>query len=82
MIKTIINSKPNNKHVAKMLGSINQFEIKSDIYGKLDTPFGKINCNKANIKGNNCKIKKHYCLIRPENINIGKKGIRATKHNT
>ena len=72
-----IYGKPNNKDVAEMLGSINQFEIKSDIYGKLATPFGKINCNKASIKGNNCKTKKHYCIIRPENINIGKKGIRA-----
>ena len=72
-----IYSKPNNKYVAEMLGSINQFEIKSDVYGKLNTPFGKINCNKCNIKGNNGKIKKHYCLIRPENINIGKKGIKA-----
>ena len=70
-------SNPTNKYVAEMLGSINKFEIKSDIYGKIDTPFGKINCNKSNIKGNNCKTKKHYCLIRPENINISKKGIKA-----
>ena len=69
-----IYCKPNNKYVAKMIGSINQFEIKSDIHGKLNTPFGKINCN---IKGKNCKTKKHFCLIRPENINIGKKGIKA-----
>ncbi|MAH89285.1 MAG: hypothetical protein CMJ06_04505 [Pelagibacterales bacterium] len=72
-----IYSNPNNKCVAEMLGSINQLEIKPDKYGILETPFGKINCNKCNIKDNNYKTMKHYCLIRPENIIIGKKGVKA-----
>ena len=37
-------SSPYNKCVAEMLGSINQFEIESDVKGRLFTPFGSIKC--------------------------------------
>ncbi len=72
-----VYSKPCNKCVAKMLGSINQFEIESDANGKLSTPFGNINCNKCKNKSKFCAQKKHFCIIRPEKLIIGKKGVKA-----
>lgn len=72
-----IYSHPQNKYVAKMLGPINQFELKSVANGELLTPFGIVNCNKCGNKGYDCKEKKHYCIVRPENLFISKKGIKA-----
>ncbi len=68
---------PKSKYIAKLLGSINEFEIKSNNKGNLETPFGIVNCKKCSFKGNDCKGKKHYCIIRPENLKIGKKGIKV-----
>ena len=72
-----IYSKPYNKCVAEMLGSINQFEIESDARGKLSTPFGSINCNKCNNKSKCNAQKKHFCIIRPENLVISNRGVKA-----
>ena len=72
-----IYSNPHNKCVAEMLGLINQFEIESDANGKLFTPFGSINCNKCKKKSKFCAQKKHFCVIRPENLVVGKKGVKA-----
>jgi len=72
-----VYSKPYNKCVAEMLGSINQFEIESDTKGRLNTPFGSINCIKCSSKNKYCVPKKHFCIIRPENLVIGKKGVKA-----
>tara|TARA_A100001015_G_scaffold4714_1_gene5990 strand:- start:1698 stop:2744 length:1047 start_codon:yes stop_codon:yes gene_type:complete len=68
---------PQNKYVAEMLGSINQFEIKSDSSGQLLTPFGKIDCKKCINIDYECEGKKHYCVIRPECLTICNKGIKA-----
>ena len=73
----IVYSNPNNKCVAEMLGSINQFEIESDASGKLSTPFGSIKCNKCSINRKFCTRKKHFCIIRPENLVISNKGVKA-----
>ncbi len=72
-----VYSNPHNKCVAEMLGSTNQFELESDDKGRLFTPFGSISCNKCNSKYKFCAQKKHYCIIRPENIVISKKGVKA-----
>ena len=69
--------RPNNKCVANMLGSTNQFEIKADAEGKLSTPFGSVSCNKCISINKFCQQKKHFCIIRPENIIISKRGVKA-----
>ena len=74
--KRLYNS-PSNKCVANMLGSTNQFEIEADARGKLSTPFGNINCNKCSSINKFCQQKKHFCIIRPENIVISKRGVKA-----
>ena len=74
--KKLYNS-PNNKCVANMLGSTNQFEIEADAKGKLFTPFGSVNCNKCTNINKFCQQKKHFCIIRPENIIISKRGVKA-----
>ena len=74
--KKVYNS-PHNKCVAEMLGSTNQFEIESDAKGRLLTPFGSISCNICKRKNKACEEKKHFCIIRPENITISKKGVKA-----
>ena len=70
-------NRPNNKCVANMLGSTNQFEIKADAKGKLFTPFGSVSCNKCTSINKFCQQKKHFCIIRPENIIISKRGVKA-----
>ena len=70
-------SSPYNKCVAEMLGSINQFEIESDVKGRLFTPFGSIKCNKCKSKDKFCAQKKHFCIIRPENLVVSKRGVKA-----
>ena len=70
-------SSPYNKCVAEMLGSINQFEIESDVKGRLFTPFGSIKCNKCKSKDKFCAQKKHLCIIRPENLVVSKRGVKA-----
>ena len=72
-----VYSSPYNKCVAEMLGSTNQFEIESDAKGRLLTPFGCISCNKCTSKSKFCAQKKHFCIIRPENIVISKRGVKA-----
>ena len=72
-----IYSNPKSKCVAEMLGAINQLVIKSDPKGKLNTPFGKINCLKCDDKNKDCIDRKHFCIIRPENLVIGNKGVKA-----
>ena len=74
--KKLYNS-PNNKCVANMLGSTNQFEIEADAKGKLFTPFGSVSCNKCTSINKFCQQKKHFCIIRPENIIISKRGVKA-----
>ena len=74
--KKVYNS-PYNKCVAEMLGSTNQFEIESDTKGRLLTPFGSISCNICKSKNKSCLEKKHFCIIRPENITISKRGVKA-----
>ena len=56
-----VYSNPDNKCVAEMMGSINQFVIESDVNGKLSTPFGSINCDKCRNKSKFCAQKKHFC---------------------
>ena len=68
---------PNSKYVAKLLGSVNQFEIKANKEGEIITPFGKINCSLCSKAVTDCKKKKHFCIIRPEHLNISEKGIDA-----
>ena len=72
-----VYSSRHNKCVAEMLGSTNQFEIESDAKGTLLTPFGSISCNKCTSKNKFCAQKKHFCIIRPENIVISKRGVKA-----
>ncbi len=72
-----IYSFPKTKFVAEMLGSINQFAVIPDSKGQLITPFGKINCSKCIKSGYQCNGKQHFCVIRPENLMISKKGIKA-----
>ena len=54
--KKLYNS-PNNKCVANMLGSTNQFEIEADAKGKLFTPFGSVSCNKCTSINKFCQQK-------------------------
>ena len=72
-----IYNRPHNKCVAEMLGSTNQFQIESDTKGRLFTPFGSINCNKCSSNNKFCAQTKHFCIIRPENIVISKRGVKA-----
>ncbi len=72
-----IYSFPKSKYVAEMLGSINQFAVKPNSHGQLITPFGKINCDKCLNKNYKCNDKEHFCVIRPENLTIGKTGVKA-----
>ena len=74
--KKLYNS-PKNKCVVNMLGSTNQFEIKADAKGKLFTPFGSVSCKKCTSINKFCQQKKHFCIIRPENIIISKRGVKA-----
>ena len=60
-----------------MLGSTNQWEIEADSRGKVSTPCGNRNCNKCISINKFCQQKKHFCIIRPENIIISKKGVKA-----
>ena len=70
-------SNPKSKYVAKLLGLVNQFEVKADRFGKVLTPFGKVNCINCLKESFNCKEKKHFCIIRPDSLIIGNKGIKG-----
>ena len=72
-----VYNRPYNRCVAEMLGSTNQFQIETDAKGRLFTPFGSISCNKCSSNNKICAQKKHFCIIRPENIVISKRGVKA-----
>ena len=40
-------------------------------------PFGSVSCNKCTSINKFCQQKKHFCIIRPENIIISKRGVKA-----
>ena len=72
-----IYNKPKSKFVAKLLGEVNEMHENSNHLGQVKTPFGLVNCNKHINRSISCKNKKHCCIFRPEDITLGKVGIKG-----
>ena len=72
-----IYNKPKSKFVAKLLGEVNEINQNSNNLGQVKTPFGLVNCKKCTNGNKSCKNKKHCCILRPEDITLGKTGIKG-----
>ena len=72
-----IYNKPSSQFIAEFVGETNKIECKVNKLGQILTPFGKLNCLECRKEKKACNKKRHYFLIRPEDIIIGKSGIKC-----
>ena len=72
-----IYNKPSDRFIAEFVGEANKIEGKINKSGEILTPFGKINCLDCKNSQQECNSKKHFILIRPEDVNFVKNGLKC-----
>ncbi|MBV68680.1 MAG: hypothetical protein CMJ08_02640 [Pelagibacterales bacterium] len=72
-----IYNKPSDRFIAEFVGEANKIEAKINKSGEILTPFGKINCLDCKNSQQECNSKKHFILIRPEDVNFVKNGLKC-----